>query len=138
MITFYKDKEKKILNPTLFSNVAEKLAENIYKSGLQTKRDGSQKLERNKRTQIRKFYDEVIRFNSLANSKTNPEAWENILPYVNMLIAKVAYAEGRNHVTKEFTGFLKNCVEETEDEKDMAVFANFFEAFMGFYRKYEA
>jgi len=137
MVTFYKDKEKRILNPTLFSDVAEDWADRIYKSGLEM-RHGKQELKRNKRTQIRKFYDEVIRFNSLANSKTNPEAWENILPYVNMLIAKVAYAEGRNHVTKEFTGLLKNCVKETEDEKDMAVFANFFEAFMGFYRKYEA
>ena len=33
MISFYKDKEKRILNPTLFSDVAEKLADDIYKSG---------------------------------------------------------------------------------------------------------
>ena len=75
------------MNPTLFSDVAEKFADKIYKSGLQKK---------NKRTQIRKFYDEVIRLNSLANNKTNPEEWDNILPYVNMLIAKAAYAEGRD------------------------------------------
>jgi len=138
MITFYKDKEKRILNPTLFSDVAEKLADNIYKSGLQTKRGGGPKLEQNKRTQIRKFYDEVIRLNSLANNKTNPEEWDNILPYVNMLIAKAAYAEGRDHVSKEFTSFLKKCIGQIKDAKDMIVFTNFFEAFMGFYRKYGA
>ena len=138
MIGFYKDKEKRILNPTLFSDVAEKLADDIYKSGLRKKRDGKHKLELNKRTQIRKFYDEVIRLNSLANNKTNPEKWDNILPYVNMLIAKVAYAEGRDNVTKDFTDFLKESVKQIRDSKDMLVFTNFFEAFMGFYRKYGA
>ena len=138
MVSFYKDEEKRMLNPTLFSDVAEKLADDIYKSGLRKKKDGKYKLELNKRTQIRKFYDEVIRLNSLANNKTNPEGWDNILPYVNMLVAKAAYAEGRNHVTKDFTDFLKESIKQIKDSKDMIVFTNFFEAFMGFYRKYGA
>jgi len=136
MISFYKDKEKRILNPELFSDVAEKLADNIYRSGLRKKKDGKQKLELNKRTQIRKFYDEVIRLNSLANNKTNPEKWDNILPFVNMLIAKAAYAEGRDNVTGDFTDFMKGSIKQISDSEDLLVFANFFEAFMGFYRKY--
>ena len=136
MISFYKDKEKRILNPELFSGVAENLADNIYMSGLRKKKDGKQKLELNKRTQIRKFYDEVIRLNSLANNKTNPEKWDNILPYVNMLIAKAAYAEGRDNVTGDFTDFMKKSIKQISDSEDLLVFANFFEAFMGFYRKY--
>ncbi|NVM21956.1 MAG: type III-A CRISPR-associated protein Csm2 [Desulfobacterales bacterium] len=136
MISFYKDREKRILNPDLFSDVAEKLADNIYKSGLRKKKNGKQKLELNKRTQIRKFYDEVIRLNSLANNKTNSEDWHNIWPYVNMLIAKAAYAEGRDNVTGDFTDFMKQSIKQIRDSKDLLVFANFFEAFMGFYRKY--
>ncbi|MBU4259654.1 MAG: type III-A CRISPR-associated protein Csm2 [Proteobacteria bacterium] len=135
---FYKDKEKRILKPTLFSDTAEELSGKIYNSGLQKKKDGKPELKLNKRTQLRKFYDEVIRLNSLANSKANPEAWDNILPYVNMLIAKAVYAEGRGNVTKDFTDFMKESIREIRDSKDLLVFANFFEAFMGFYRKYGA
>ena len=93
-------------------------------------------MEFNKRTQIRKFYDEVVRLNSLANNKTNPEEWDNVLPYVNMLIAKAAYAQGRNSVTPDFVDLMKNCIKEVREKKDLEVFANFFESFMGFYRKY--
>jgi len=127
MINFYKDREKRILNPTLFSEAAMGWAEKIHDSG---GRDA------NKRSQLRKFFDEVIRLNSL--SKSNPEGWDNILPYVNMLIAKAAYAEGRRKVTQEFTDLMKGCIGQVHEDEDLNTFANFFEAFMGFYRKYGA
>ena len=125
-VCFYKDKEKRTLNPALFSTNAEDLAKEISTRGKTNKS--------NKRTQIRKFYDEVQRLNGLA--KTNPNDWDNILPYVNMLIAKVTYAEGRKLVTEEFVSFIRNCVGQIKIREDLDVFANFFEAFMGFYRKY--
>lgn len=127
MISFYKDKEKRVLDPKLFSTTAEQWAKKINESG------GGKS---NKRTQIRKFYDEVVRYNTLA--KVNPgDDWDNILPYINMLIAKAAYAKGRNNlVTEDFVGLLKDCVEQIRDPRDLDVFTNFFEAFMGFYRQY--
>ncbi len=125
MASFYKDRDKRILNPLLFSDVAEKLAKEIHDSGGK---------HANKRSQLRKFFDEVIRLNSLA--KSNPGDWDNIIPYVNMLIAKAAYAQGRGKVTQEFVGFVKGCIEQVHKDRDLDVFANFFEAFIGFYRKY--
>jgi len=116
---FYTDKGS--INPKLFSDDAEKMAKQIYDSGQR---------KNNKRTQIRKFYDEVVRLNTLTKS----ESWDNVLPYVNMLIAKSAYAEGRGHVTADFTNFLKESIGQVKKPADMAVFANAFEAFMGFYR----
>lgn len=128
MISFYKDKEKRVLDPKLFSTTAEQWAKKIHESG------GGKS---NKRTQIRKFYDEVVRYNTLA--KVNPGDWDNILPYINMLIAKAAYAKGRNNlITEDFVGLMKDCVEQIRDPRDLDVFANFFEAFMGFYRQYGA
>jgi len=128
MISFYKDKEKRVLDPKLFSTTAEQWAKKIKES------EGG---KFNKRTQIRKFYDEVVRYNTLA--KVNPGDWDNILPYINMLIAKAAYAKGRNNlVTEDFVGLMKDCVEQIRDPRDLDVFANFFEAFMGFYRQYGA
>ena len=125
MLSFYKDKEKRILNPTLFSDAARDWAEKIYSSGRKSA---------NKRSQLRKFFDEVIRLNSL--SKSNPGDWENILPYVNMLIAKAAYAQGRGKVTPEFVDLIKCCIDQVHKDRDLDVFANFFEAFIGFYLKY--
>lgn len=55
-----------------------------------------------------------------------------------MLIAKVAYAQGRKKVSQEFVDLMKNCINQITKDKDLDVFANFFEAFMGFYRQYRA
>ncbi len=135
-ITFYKDRSKGIVEPKLFSDFAERAAEGIAKSGQTTTREGKPKLERNKRTQIRKFYDEVLRLNGIV--KSNPGDWDVVLPYINMLIAKAAYAKGRsNLVTDDFVKLLKDCVAQVEKPADLDVFANFFEAFMGFYRGHE-
>lgn len=125
-VTFYRDRENRKLRPELFSKTAEDLAKNI--SGA----DSSGRL--NRRTQLRKFYDEVLRLNM--QSKANPSEWDNILPYVNMLIAKGAYAEGRKLVTGEFVRFMQNSIQQIEKPEDLDVFANLFEAFMGFYKKY--
>lgn len=139
MIQFYKDQTGRLLDPTLFSEKAEKLAKDILTAGLN---DRTQRLERNKRTQIRKFYDEVVRLNSIANNRintdTNKEAWDNIIPYVNMLIAKAAYAEGRKLVSANFTSFMKDSIGQIRGPEDLAVFTNLFEAFMGFYKQYDA
>jgi len=126
MIDFYKDREKGTIDPKLFSDVAENWSKTIHQSG---------ENRINKRTQLRKFYDEVVRFNGLA--KADPTEWDNIAPYVNMLIAKAVYAQGRNLVTKDFVEMLKVCVAQVKDGRDLDVFANFFEAFIGFYRQYE-
>ena len=138
MIKFYIDENKKTLDPYLFSDKAAGLAKEIYEAGLgKPDREGKRKLSKNMRTQIRKFYDEVLRYSLLANHKANPEPWDIIHPYLNMLVAKTAYAEGREKVTANFTTFIKNSIGQIKTPQDLLVFANFFEAFMGFYRQYD-
>ena len=121
-IEFWKDKSKRIIDPTLFSEKAEKFAGDLSRAGQRM----------NKRTQIRKFYDEVLRLDS--DSQRLPEQWDHILPRLHMLIAKAAYARGRELVSDDFLEFIKSSVNNIHDPEDMAVFANFFEALMGFYR----
>lgn len=128
-IVFYKDKDKKIINPALFSSIAENWAREVHVEG-ENARDA------NKRSQLRKFYDEVLRLNTIV--KTNPDEWENILPYVSMLIAKSVYAQGRNKITPAFVKMLKDGIHQIQRKEDMELFANFFEAFMGYYRQYGA
>ena len=124
-IILWKDSEKQTIDPKLFSKVAEDLA-------LQIKEDTRTVRNSNKRTQIRKFYDEVVRLSILG--KTRPDEWDNILPLVHMLTAKAAYAQGRKLISPNFMGFIKDSIDQIERPEDLDVFSNFFEAFMGFYR----
>lgn len=124
-IEFYKDTVKKKLNPDLFSLKAEELAKNISD-------EGNTKI--NKPSQIRKFYEEVLKFDN--RLKTNEDDFDNILPYLKMINAKVAYAVGRDLVSKGFKDFISTSLEQINDKKDFDVFASLFEAFMGYYKYY--
>lgn len=125
-IQLWKDGQKGTLDPLLFSKVAEELA-------LQMNQDFEKQRKRvNKRTQIRKFYDEVLRLNMLVRER--PKQWDAIKSQVHMLTAKAAYAEGRDLVSSNFRKFVKDAVDQIDTPEDLNVFSNLFEAFMGFYR----
>lgn len=124
-IKLWKDRENKSIEPTLFSEKAEELAKEFAK-------DNQRSRKVNKRTQIRKFYDEVLRLDN--ESQSRPEQWDNILPRLHMLIAKAAYARGRELVSDNYLSFIKTSIGQVFNPEDLKVFANFFEAFMGFYR----
>ncbi|MDI6796736.1 MAG: type III-A CRISPR-associated protein Csm2 [Desulfatibacillaceae bacterium] len=126
-ITLWKDKSNKLVDPFLFSQTAEKFAEQMY-------RELDKKC--NKRTQLRKFYDEVLNFRDRVQKK--PEDWPAILPLVQMIIAKAVYAKGRNLVSDGFVNFVRSGIKQIEEPEDLDVFATFFEAFMAFYRIYES
>lgn len=127
-IKFWIDREKEEIDPTLFSITAEELASQFAKECNESRQ---QKL--NKRTQLRKFYDEVVRLDSAARSmETN---WHTILPMVHMLTAKAAYAKGRDLISDSFLSFIKGSVSQIQDKNDLRIFATFFEAVMGFYRQ---
>ncbi len=135
-IKLWKNRDKKIIDPTLYSDIAEQMAKEM-KNDLEMSRRRV-----NKRTQIRKFYDEVVRLDTEAkrldmNSDNGREKWDNILPMVHMLVAKAAYARGRDLVSQNFSDFIRSSVKQVSEPVDLSVFANFFEAFMGFYRLYE-
>lgn len=127
-IVLWKDRKEKLLDPELFSKTAEalakKLAEDHEQSGKKV----------NKRTQIRKFYDEIVRLDMLTKSRS--EEWVSIIPIVHVLTAKAAYARGRKLISENFMNFIKDSINQIEGPEDLNVFCNFFEAFMGFYRLY--
>ena len=135
-VKFYSDSRRTNINQNLFSSHAEEWAKKVCESGLVEKR-GKKKLEKNKASQIRKFYDEFLKF---SNDIKSGEDFKLILPYLKMLNAKAAYAEGRKLITNEFKIFVKLSVEQiTEDNpKTFELFSSFFEAFMGYYKYYES
>lgn len=128
-IQLWKDREKGVIDPQLFSSKAEELAQQLADDHKKSKGQRA-----NKRTQLRKFYDEVLRLESEARSREGE--WDRIAPLVHMLTAKAAYAKGRELVSKTFLDFIKDSVSQVKEQKDLAVFANFFEAVMGFYRQH--
>ncbi|MDI6781273.1 MAG: type III-A CRISPR-associated protein Csm2 [bacterium] len=120
MITFWKDKSKKQIQTELFSKTAEELAEKVFNE--------SRNKTTNKPTQIRKFYNEVLRY------KTDPDEFEKILPYLKMLTAKAAYAVGRKLISDGFKNFIEESLKNIKDKDDFDAFAGLFEAFMGYYK----
>lgn len=129
-IRFYEDPTKKIINQDLMSDVAKKWAEKVSKAGLNLKGD---KLEKNKISQLRKFFDEAVRLSGLIK---NGEDFRNVIPYIKMLKAKAAYAEGRKLITSEFNDFISRSIAEvhSDDATSFELFISFFEAFIGYYK----
>lgn len=128
-VIFWKDKAKKIIEPELFSSKADELAKEVYRGQQQSRGKA------NKPSQIRKFYDEVTRFASIL--KTNPDEFDNMIPYLKMLNAKAAYAMGRDLISKEFKDFISNSLNQIKDRDDFEAFSGYFEAFMGYYKFYD-
>jgi len=102
-------------DPELFNETAKKCAEAILKT---------------KKTQIRKFYDELLSLNQRAKTQN----WEDVLPFVKMLNAKVAYARARNVINEEFVRMISSCVAQVKEKKDLEIFKLFFEAVLGFHK----
>ncbi len=124
-LKLWKDHEKKLLDPALFSAKAEEFARQISSEASRTM---------NKGTQLRKFFDEILRLNTMAQAKDAD--WNLILPQVHMVIAKTAYAKGRKLVSQSFVNHIRQGIEQVETPNDLKVFSNHMEAFMGFYKMY--
>lgn len=124
-MVFWKDKRNKLIKPDLFSTDAENLAKKVADDGTKTC---------NKRSQIRKFYDEVLNFSTRVGK--DPSEFEKMLPYLKILNAKAAYAKGRGLISDSFKNFISDALKQVNDIDDFDVFVGLFEAFMGYYRLY--
>lgn len=103
-------------------------------------------------TQLRRFYDELEMWNDKVtkvgdssqgkvpcleeSEKKRQEEFENNLPYIRMMCAKVAYAKGRGLVDGEFYELYKRIISQIVDIKTLQTAKIFMEAFMGFLKYY--
>jgi len=108
----------------LFNETAREWAEAICGDG----RDC-----RVKSTQLRNFYDKVMELLDEVEKEHKP--FEEVLPFVKMLNSKVAYAQTRKHVTREFVDMMQQCIKQVDSPEKLKVFKLFFEALIGFYPK---
>jgi CRISPR-associated protein Csm2 len=113
----------------LYNEIADSMAKAVSDSGK------SDRKEKNKSTQLRKFYDEIVMWDQRV--KTNPDKFNEYLPLIRMINAKVAYAKGRELVDDEFFNLMKRCISQVTDAKTFGNCKKFLEAFMGFYKMYQ-
>lgn len=115
----------KPLDPELFNSLALSAAKNV----------SSGNRDRNKSTQLRRFYDELVAWESRVNHNQQPGRFDEYLPFIRMLNAKAAYAEGRKLVDRTFVSLLQHTLGEVKDPETLTACKLFWEAFMGFYKQ---
>jgi len=111
---------------TLFSEDAETFAKTLDESA---KADKGGK-EKNKSTQIRRFYDELVGWQDRIGD--DEEKFIQYVAFIKMLNAKAAYAHGRNLVTPDFVTWFKECIQQVDSPKTLRNFRLHFEAVLGF------
>lgn len=126
--------EEKPLNPELFNGVAQRMAKLVAWS-----EDGRQRPE-NKSTQLRRFYDEIVLWDTRIRQvepKNQTAKFHEYLPFIRMLNAKAAYANGRKPrlVDDNFVSLLQHTLIKVEDPDSLTTCKLFWEAFMGFYKQ---
>ena len=146
MVKYFEDKSKGIVNEELFSSIAEKIAKEFGEIYERREGRGRPRKLSNTKSQIRKFYDEVLRnkimIESVSSSREQKEGVEyekrlneefkKRLPYIKMLKAKAAYVFEREKITPAFKNFIEENVDSISDWEDFKVFCDFFEAVVAY------
>ena len=129
MAKLFIDKEKKIVNPDLFTTEAHVYMDNFCQD-IPTK-SGRLPI---KSTQLRRFYNEVLVLKAKAESADD---FSYILPYIKMIIPKSFYARTRGHVGENFIRFIGEYIKPltADDQKDFFLFCDLFEAIIAYYPK---
>ncbi|SUB58387.1 CRISPR type III-A/MTUBE-associated protein Csm2 [Phocoenobacter uteri] len=107
----------------LFAGIAEQAAQKIKSNK-----------NANKQTQIRKFYDELAMWNEKVqlNREDREGEYKKQEVFIKMLKAKVAYAEGRKHIDRNFSEIFNRCIDQVNSAETLKYAKLFMEAVMGF------
>lgn len=109
--------------PELFNETALSLAKTIANADRNA----------NKATQLRRFFDEIVLWESRARQQ--PDKFDEYLPFIRMINAKAAYAQGRKLVDPSFVSLMQKTLAEVTNPTTMTRCKYFWEAFMGFYKQ---
>lgn len=114
------------LNAEIFGNTAREVAQHIA--------DGNN----NEPTQLRKYYDELSMW--YERVEVEPAKLREFLPFIRMLKAKVAYAEGRKKVDDRYVKLIECLVNQVDGENPETLKRAklFLEAFTGYYKGFKA
>lgn len=111
------------LDPELFNSIAEAAAKAVGANH-----------RSNKPSQLRRFYDELMLWESRVARQQG--RFDEYLPFIRMINAKVAYARGRNQlVDDQFVTLMQHTLKQITDAQSLTICKLFWEAFLGFYKK---
>jgi CRISPR-associated protein Csm2 len=112
----------KPLEPEIFNGTAQQAAKSI-----------AENRSYNKPSQLRRFYDELLTWETRVAQR--PDRFDEYLPLIRMINAKVAYAEGRKLVDSQYVNLMRHTLSEVKNRETLTTCKLFWEAFMGFYKK---
>lgn len=116
---------------TLFADIAQQAARSLRDSGG----------DRNKSTQLRKFYDELVMWHDRVAFEKTADAraakYRELAPFIKMMNAKVAYACGRGHVDKNFESLFSHLIRQIACPATLKHAKFFMEAVLGFLKAEE-
>lgn len=122
----------------LFADIAQAAARTIAEAG---KNKFTGRLEKNKPSQLRKFYDELVMWHDkLAFEKTadaRAAKYRELAPFIKMMNAKVAYARGRGHVDQNFEQLFSHLIRQIACPATLKNAKLFMEAVLGFLKAEE-
>ncbi len=121
------------INPELLSKDAKQIA-NTFGAEYHLIDGQAHKIplrDTDKPTQIRKFYDEVVKL----NDRCKQDGFGTVELDIHMLIPKSAYAKGREHVSYNFDYFISQGVKQIKCKQSLQNFKLLFEAVLGFYKE---
>ena len=116
----------------------EVIATTLYSDFASAAANGVANEKYNKRTQLRRFYDELVMWHDKVfherDEAKRTALFKELEPYIQMLNAKVAYAKGRDHVDDNFAKLFSHCIKQVNSPLTLKQCKLFFEAFMCYYR----
>lgn len=112
---YYEDAEKKVMRPEYIIKYPKEIVEEL-----------KQDKNKNKSSQLRKYYEFVIRIKDRLR-QTNT-SYEEMKSEIGRLIPFAEYALTRGKVSDYFQKFISKNVTAIHDEKDFMAFAKHFEA----------
>lgn len=118
------------IDANLFADIAQAKAKTIAEEGRGRK---------NKSTQLRKFYDELVMWHDkvFEHGVDRAAKYTELAPFIKMLCAKVTYAKGRDHVSEGFEKLFSHVIRAINSPDTLKQAKLFIEAFMGFYKAEE-
>jgi len=112
----------------LFNSIAKEAAQGVARADSY----------RNKPTQLRRFYDELLLWETRVSQQpldAQAAKFAECLPFIRMLNAKAAYADGRKLVDRTFVDLMQHTLSEVTNPQTLTTCKYFWEAFMGFYKQ---
>ena len=114
---------------TIYSDIAEQAAKSIQHGN------------KNNSSQLRKFYDEIVKWNNKVQNKKNEQSrqieFKLSIPDIQKLKSQAAYAFSRDLIDDKYLEIFNHCIDSITSPRMLKEVKFFLEAMMGFYKYHE-